>query len=100
MSDIYTDFLNSVEWNFYSGGNMAYPFTYEFKYAATPATAHYIIVSDEGTSDKPRRHATLAEATKEAERLARLKPGFNFIVYKAVTSKNTSTTPVNTLNFQ
>lgn len=63
------------------------------------ATRHYIIVSDEGTSEKPRKHPTREAAEQEAERLARKHPGLNFVVYLAVSSKNTSVTPVNTLNF-
>lgn len=45
-------------------------------------TAHYIIVSDEGTSTKPKQHATLVEAEVELLRLTKLKPGITFRLYE------------------
>ena len=46
----------------------------------------YIIVSDEGPSSKPKRHATYGEAETEARRLSALKPGINFGVYEIKSS--------------
>jgi len=48
------------------------------------STTHYIIVSDEGTSTKPRQHDSLAEAEAELLRLTKLKPGITFRLYQFV----------------
>ncbi len=42
---------------------------------------HWIVVSDEGHSAKPRRHLTLQSAYDESVRLSRLNPGIHFSIY-------------------
>lgn len=45
---------------------------------------YWIIVSDEGTSTKPRRHESYDSAYNESVRLSKLHPGLNFVVFKSV----------------
>lgn len=51
--------------------------------SSTPSS-YWIIVSDEGTSTKPRKHTTYQSAYDESIRLSQLKPGINFTVYQMI----------------
>lgn len=50
---------------------------------ADATKAHWIIVSDEGTSSKPHKHDIYDSAYNESVRLSKLKPGINFTIFKA-----------------
>lgn len=47
---------------------------------------YWIIVSDEGPADKPRRHSSKSSAETEAQRLTEKHPGREFTVFQAVSS--------------
>lgn len=54
--------------------------------ATVAQTPYWIIVSDEGPADKPRRHSSKSSAETEAQRLTEKHPGREFTVFQAVSS--------------
>jgi hypothetical protein len=50
--------------------------------AAYATKPYWIIVSDEGAGTKPRKHETWQSVYQESLRLAKLKPGINFNIFK------------------
>lgn len=57
---------------------------------ADATKTHWIIVSDEGTSSKPRKHDTYDSAYNESVRLSKLNPGINFTVFKSIVNAFTA----------
>lgn len=65
----------------------------------TAQPRYFIVVSNEGPSQIPHRHPNHAEATAEAERLARLHPEKTFTVFASISAHTAPWPAVNTIHF-
>ncbi len=95
--------LRQNKWVFpnvdYSNQLIPYQYTYTYLNSkeTTPVpteTKKWIIISSEGPNDNPKTHTTLADAEKEAQRLARKFPAQEFTIYETKKAYKIAEKPV------
>lgn len=85
-----------IGWDYDSQPSYSYTYTYlNSKELAVPTEAKtYIVVSSAGANETPKTHKTLAEAEKEAQRLARKFPAQEFTVFTSTKKYKIADKPV------
>jgi hypothetical protein len=81
------------------GTKSSYTYVYKYLNSATGETMsteskQFVIIGTSGAAQQPAKHASLSEAEKEANRLAKSKPGEEFTIYETKKSYKVEEKPV------